>query len=61
MPRWIALMRTLVLFIAMATIINLQQACGELHLTYHGTICIGACKLTGNKYYCDSIDRGKRR
>ena len=59
MPRWIVLMRTLVLCIAMATIINLQQACGELHLTYHGTICIGDCKLTSEKYYCDSIDRGE--
>lgn len=59
MLRWIVLMRTLVLFIAMATIINLQHACGELHLTYHGTICIGACKLTSKEHYCESIDRGE--
>lgn len=52
-------MRTLVMFIAFATIINLQQVYGELHLTYHGTICIGACKLTSKEYHCDSIDRGE--
>ena len=57
MPFWIVLMKALVMFIAIVT--NLQQVYGKLHLTYHGTICIGACKLTSNEYHCDSIDRGE--
>ena len=60
MPHWRVPLSNLLLFVAMVIIMHPQQASAKLHLTYHGTICIGSCNLQGdNKYYCDSIDRGE--
>ena len=59
MPQWRVPISKLLLFVAIVIVIHPQQASGELHLTYRGTICLGSFKSEGGKYYCDSIDHGK--
>ena len=59
MLQWRVPISKLLLFVAIVIVIHPQQASGELHLTYHGTFCLGSCKSDAGKYYCDSIDRGK--
>ena len=59
MPQWRVPISKLLLFVAMAIVIHPQQASGKLHLTYHGTFCLGSCKLDAGNYYCDSIARGE--
>ena len=59
MLQWRVPISKLLLFVAIVIVIHPQQASGELHLTYHGTFCLGSCKSDAGNYYCDSIDRGK--
>lgn len=59
MPQWRVPISKLLLFVAIVIVVHPQQASGELHLTYRGTICLGSVKSKGSKYYCDSIDRGE--
>ena len=58
-PQWRVLISKLLSFVAIVIVIHPQQASGELHLTYHGTFCLGSCKSDAGKYYCDSIDWGE--
>jgi len=59
MPQWRVPVSKLLLFVAIVIVIHPQQPSGELHLTYHGTFCLGSCKSEGGTYFCDSIDRGE--